>query len=301
MMHSDPDAPILPPARVSSSETEDLLVGAALEQAALEQVSLPQAVLEQVSLPQKALEVHRRLCALYHCPIPFFAERDPLSELISSLLSHRTKNRDSALAYQHLRQRFPTWAGVRDAVEDAVRAAIGSATWPEQKAPRIQAVLRRITELKGELSLSFLSSMTVPAAREWLEQLPGVGPKTSAATLLFSNLRRPALPVDSHHHRVAVRIGLVPSNASLTAAHRKLEGLLPPDWDAQRVYDHHEVMMLHGQRCCFFERPDCERCPVREICDFYSAQPADTQHASTQQISTQQISKQPTASTGRNA
>ena len=175
---------------------------------------------------------------------------------------------------------------MRDADEDAVRAAIKSATWPEQKAPRIQAVLRRITELKGELSLAFLANMTVAAARDWLEQLPGVGPKTSAATLLFSNLHRAALPVDSHHYRVAIRVGLIPSSASLIAAHRKLEALLPTGWDAQRVYDHHEVMMLHGQRCCFFERPACERCPLREVCDFYKAQKSSPQQASSRQLET---------------
>ena len=268
MMHSNPDSPVLPPASdsiVDALETHDRLFGE--------------------EMTRKALEVQQRLCALYHCPIPFFAERDPLSELVSSLLSHRTKNRDSAIAYQHLRQRFPTWAGVRDADEDAVRALIRSATWPEQKAPRIQAVLRRITELKGELSLSFLANLTVPLAREWLEQLPGVGPKTSAATLLFSNLRRPALPVDSHHYRVAVRVGLIARSTSLTAAHRKLEGMLPVGWDAQHVYDHHEVMMLHGQRCCFYERPACERCPLREVCDFYKAQQSSHQPASRQPAS----------------
>lgn len=265
MMHSNPDAPILPPARVSVA---DLLSA---------QDSLGSAALKQAALIRKALELQERLCPLYHCPIPFFAERDPLSELVSSLLSHRTKNRDSAVAYQHLRQRFPTWASVRDADEDAVRSAIQNATWPELKAPRIQAVLRFITELKGELSLSFLASMTVPEARAWLENLPGVGPKTSAATLLFSNLRRAALPVDSHHYRVAVRVGLIPANTSLTGAHRKLEGLLPAGWDAQRVYDHHEAMMLHGQRCCYFDRPACERCPLREICDFYNARHPNAQ------------------------
>ena len=271
MMHSNPDAPVLPPARASgadvSSDQRELLGPG------------------KSPLSQKALEVQRRLCTLYHCPVAFFAERDPLSELVSSLLSHRTKNRDAATAYQHLRQRFPSWAGVRDADERAVRAAIESATWPEQKAPRIQAVLRRITELRGELSLAFLGAMTVPVARNWLEQLPGVGPKTSAATLLFSNLRRPALPVDSHHYRVAVRVGLIAIGTSLSAAHRKLEGLLPTGWDAQRVYDHHEVMMLHGQRCCHVDRPACERCPLREICDFYTAHKLQAQTSSPQQPS----------------
>lgn len=222
-------------------------------------------------LRAKALQVHDRLCAAYHCPIPFFAERDALSELVSSLLSHRTKNRDSAKAYQHLRQRFPTWEAVRDAPEPEVREAIRSATWPEQKAPRIQNVLRLITERHGALDLSFLATMTVKAARAWLEALPGVGPKTSAATLLFSNLRRPALPVDSHHHRVALRVGLIAQNTGLEAAHRALEALLPAQCDAQRVYDHHEALMLHGQRCCFFDRPACARCAVSDLCDAFQS------------------------------
>ena len=220
-------------------------------------------------LRQKALKVHKALCTLYNCPIAFFAERDPLSELVSSLLSHRTKNRDSAKAYQHLRQRFPSWEAVRDAPEDEVRSTITAATWPEQKAPRIQAALKQITERHGELNLSFLAQMKVVEARAWLEELPGVGPKTSAATLLFSNLRRPALPVDSHHYRVAARIGLIAPKTSLEAAHHKLSALMPTDWDAQHVYDHHEALMLHGQRCCFFDRPACARCPVNGFCDAY--------------------------------
>src|SRR5919202_122755 len=156
-------------------------------------------------LRQKALLVHERLCQAYHCPIAFFSNRDPLSLLISSMLSHRTKNADTGRAVRALRERFNDWAQVRDAPTHAVEEAIAAATWPEQKAPRIQQVLRFISEQRGELSLDFLAEMDVGEARAWLERLPGVGPKTSAAVMLFSNLRRPALPVDSHHYRVAVR------------------------------------------------------------------------------------------------
>ena len=85
----------------------------------------------------------------------------------------------------------------------------------------------------------------------WLERLPGVGPKTSAAVLSFSRLHRRALPVDSHHHRVAVRLGLIPASVAVGPSHALLEAQLPPDWTAQQVYDNHEVLMLHGQRCCF--------------------------------------------------
>ena len=111
--------------------------------------------------------------------------------------------------------------------------------------------------------------MPVPEARAWLQSLAWrVGPKTSAAVLLFSRLRRPALPVDSHHHRVAIRLGLLPSNVDVGPAHAILEAQLPSDWDAQTIYDNHESLMLHGQRCCYHFNPDCGRCVVLDICPF---------------------------------
>ncbi len=220
-------------------------------------------------LRARALVVHERLCAEYGCPIPYFHDLDPLSELVSSLLSHRTKNRDSGRAFRQLRERFPTWEAVRDAPVAPVQEAISPATWPEQKAPRIQQILREITtRCSGELSLDFLSGLPVREARNWLESLTGVGPKTSAAVLLFSRLRMPALPVDSHHHRVAQRLALIPENISVGPAHRLLEAQLPPDWTAQQVYDNHEALMLHGQRCCYFRTPDCHRCAVLDLCPY---------------------------------
>jgi endonuclease-3 len=217
-------------------------------------------------LRAKALLIHERLCQTYECPIPYFHELDPLSELVSSLLSHRTRNADSGRAFKALRARFGDWAAVRDAPLAEVEAAIANVTWPEQKAPRIQEILRLISERRGELSLEFLAELPVPAARAWLQALPGVGPKTSAAVLLFSRLRRPALPVDSHHHRVAQRLGLIGADVAVGPAHALLEAQLPADWSAQQVYDNHEVLMLHGQRCCYFRNPACERCPVLDLC-----------------------------------
>lgn len=215
---------------------------------------------------EKVLLVHERLCREYRCPIPYFHDLDPLSELVSSLLSHRTRNRDSGRAFRALRERFADWAAVRDAPVAEVEAAIAAVTWPEQKAPRIQEVLREVSERRGELSLDFLEELPAPEARAWLESIRGVGPKTSAAVLLFSRLRMRALPVDSHHHRVAQRLALIPGALPVGPAHTVLEAQLPPEWDAQRVYDNHEVLMLHGQRCCYHRDPDCHRCPVLELC-----------------------------------
>jgi endonuclease-3 len=214
----------------------------------------------------KALEIHRRLCAVYGCPIPYFHSFDPLSELVSSLLSHRTRNADSGRAYKALRARYPEWEEVLAAPVDQVEETIRGVTWPEQKAPRIQAVLRAIRERHGALSLDFLADMPVTDARAWLESIPGIGPKTSAAVLSFSTLRKAALPVDSHHHRVAQRTGLIGKSVDVGPSHAALAALLPEDWDAQQVYDNHEVMMLHGQQCCYFQNPACGRCAILELC-----------------------------------
>lgn len=217
-------------------------------------------------LAAKALEIHRRLCREYGCPIAYFHDHDPLSELVSSLLSHRTRNRESGRAFRALRAFYPDWESLRDAPEGEIRTLIEGVTWPEQKAPRIKAILRAVTEARGTLSLDFLEGMPVAEARAWLEALPGVGPKTSAAVLSFSRLRGAALPVDSHHHRVAQRTGLIPPSMDVGPSHAALAALLPPDWDAQSVYDHHEVMMLHGQRCCHWRNPACHRCAVLDLC-----------------------------------
>ena len=234
---------------------------------------MPRAVSATPDEKAFALLINDRLCVEYGCPIPYFHSLDPLSELVSSLLSHRTKNADSGRAFRTLRDKWNgDWAAVRDAPTSDVQAAISACTWPEQKAPRLQAVLQKLTELRGgDLSLDFLGTMSVKEARAWLEQLPGVGPKTSAAVLVFSRLRMPALPVDSHHHRVAQRLGLIPTSVDVGPAHALLEAQLPPEWDAQRVYDNHEVLMLHGQKCCFHFNPACQRCVVLDVCPFGQA------------------------------
>ncbi|HEY1020749.1 MAG TPA: hypothetical protein VGE06_00490 [Flavisolibacter sp.] len=212
------------------------------------------------------MEVHRRLSEVYGRNIRYFHDLDPLSELVSALLSHRTRNSASGQAFKNLRLLFGTWEDVRDAPAALVEDAIAPCTWPEQKAPRIQQVLNKISSRRGNLSLDFIGEMDVTDARHWLETLPGVGPKTSAAVISFSNLRGKALPVDSHHFRVVVRLGIIDKKIGEGKSHRVLEAMLPPDFTAQEVYDHHQVIMKHGQRVCFHSKPDCEHCVLLDLC-----------------------------------
>jgi endonuclease-3 len=134
------------------------------------------------------------------------------------------------------------------------------------KAPRLQQILQLITERHGKLSLDFLADMDVYEARQWLEKLPGVGPKSSAATLSFSSLRAKALPVDSHHFRVAVRLGIIDAKIGEGKANRLLENLLPADFTAKEVFDNHQVMMRHGQQVCFYYNPACATCVLLDLC-----------------------------------
>ncbi|GAB2687040.1 endonuclease III [Mucilaginibacter koreensis] len=222
-----------------------------------------------VATPTKeefVLEIHQRLSDVYGRQIKYFHDLDPLSELVSALLSHRTKNRDSGQAFKNLMEIFGTWEAVRDAPTAEVEAAIKPCTWPEQKAPRIQQVLRLVTERCGDLSLNFLQDMPVADARKWLEEMNGVGPKTSAAVLSFSNLRAKALPVDSHHFRVAARLGIIDAKIGEAKAHKVLEDLLPPDFTAQEMYDNHQVMMRHGQQICHHYKPECTKCVLLDLC-----------------------------------
>lgn len=221
---------------------------------------------KDAALNAKALEVDKRLCQAYGAPFPFFRNQDPLSELVSSLLSHRTRNKESGRALAALKQRFPAWDEVRQASVEDIETAISAATWPEQKAPRIKAALQFVHDERGELSLDFLADLPADKAQAWLRRIPGVGPKTSAATLLFSTLRIPALPVDSHHHRVAQRLGLIPTGVGPGPAHILLRAQLPDDWNAQQLYDNHEALMYHGQRVCYYRQPACGRCVLNDIC-----------------------------------
>jgi endonuclease-3 len=209
-----------------------------------------------------ALRVHEALLAEYgdHAWRP----GDPVSSLVSTILSQNTNDVNRDRAFARLRERFPTWETVRDGPEEALAEAIRPAGLAPTKAPRIQEALRRITARQGEISLAFLAEMELEEARAWLLDLPGVGPKTAAIVLLFA-LGRLAFPVDTHVHRVACRLGLLPERTSRERAHELMEALVPPDL----YYALHLNLIAHGRAVCHARNPDHERCVLREECAFF--------------------------------
>jgi endonuclease-3 len=212
---------------------------------------------------ERILRVHDLLLSEYgdHPWRPF----DPVATLVSTILSQNTNDVNRDRAFERLRERFDTWEAVRDGPLDDVVDAIRPAGLAPTKAPRIQAALRRITEERGEIELSFLAALPVEEAREWLLSIPGVGPKTAAIVLLFA-LGRPAFPVDTHVHRVARRLGLIPDRTSREKAHDLLEELVPP----RIYYPFHLNLIEHGRAVCYARNPAHERCVLRDECAFYA-------------------------------
>ena len=216
------------------------------------------------ALSAKALEVTRRLTELYG-ELPF-SEKDPMSQLVDILLSHRTRDEQTAAAWENLLERFGSWERVRDAPTEQVQEAIANVNWPEVKAPRLQSIMRQITEERGNLNLDFLCELSIAEAAAWLNRFDGVGPKTTACVLLFS-CRLPILPVDVHVHRVSGRLGLIGKKVTADAAHSLLQALLAQD--SRSIYNFHKALLRHGQRICVFERPRCNKCVLTDLCDYY--------------------------------
>lgn len=211
-------------------------------------------------------EVARRLDLAYG-PRRWRRHHPPLDELIMTILSQHTSDTNTERAYRSLRARFPTWEAVRVARTGDVADAIRSGGLAEQKAPRIQMVLDAVLAERGALDLDHLAMLPLPEAKSWLTSLHGVGPKTAACVLLFS-LGRPALPVDTHVHRVARRLGLIAPEVGAAAAHAILEAMLGAD--RERVYAFHVTMIAHGRAVCTARRPFCDRCVLTECCDYYA-------------------------------
>ena len=218
---------------------------------------------------QERAELTYRLLGDEYGIKPWKPRREPMHELISTILSHRTTQANEAKAFSQLWEKYGGWEAIRTAPTADIAEMIAPANWPEQKAPRIKAVLDQIVAERGQADIGFLADLTPEQGLAWLETLPGVGPKTASLVLLFC-FHKPVLPVDTHVHRVSGRIGLIPQRATAEQAHTLLLELLPRD--ADMLWNFHLNMLRHGQKICVWERPRCPRCVLRAHCDYARAQ-----------------------------
>jgi endonuclease-3 len=189
--------------------------------------------------------------------------RRPVDELILTVLSQNTNDRNRDVAYMRLRERFPSWEAVRRAPEEEVEEAIRPGGISKIKANRIKAIL---DDLDGD-ELEWLPGAPIEDSRERLVALPGIGRKTAACVLLFS-YGIPDVPVDTHVFRVGWRLGLWNEKSKLEDAHDTLTALAE---DGDDAYEIHTNLLRHGRRICTARAPRCEECPLLSLCPYGKA------------------------------
>lgn len=191
---------------------------------------------------------------------------DAVAELVLTILSQNTADTNSFRAFTALRARYAGWDEVLAAPTDELVEVIRPGGLAPTKGPRIQHVLAEVREATGgSWDLSFLAELPLLEARGWLTSLPGIGRKTAAIILLFG-YGRPALPVDTHVHRVATRLGMLPPRTPLERAHDLLEEVLQPS----EMYPFHVELIRHGRDTCRAPRPICGLCPLTDACAYYA-------------------------------
>jgi endonuclease III len=208
---------------------------------------------------RRVVAIRERLRQMYGVPVNK-PNRRPIDELVLTILSQHTNDRNSGRAFKALKEAFPSWDEVRDAPVGEVEDAIRPGGLAQQKAPRIQTILR---ELGPEPSLDWTETAPLEESRAYLLSLNGVGRKTAACVLLFS-WGLPDIPVDVHIHRVGGRLGLFPEKASLERAHDEMLALVP----SEDVYEFHLNLIRHGRTICR-PKPRCGDCELRRMCPWY--------------------------------
>ena len=184
-----------------------------------------------------------------------------LDELIFTVLTQHTSDLNAARAFDQLRMTIPLWEDVMVADQDEIAKAIYHGGMSNQKSKRIKDILAAILDRHGVLEINFLREYSLDAARDWLMELPGVGPKTAAVVMSFA-LGMPAFPVDTHIHRVSKRLGLIGEKTTADAAHEIMEGKVPPELRFQL----HMQLITHGRQICKARRPLCGECPLSVGC-----------------------------------
>ena len=223
----------------------------------------PQIIECDPETQHKAAEIYDRL--MDHYGMPDWPTMPPLDEMMNTVLSQNTNDRNRDFAFQRLRDRFSSWEEVRDAPLEEVIECIRPAGLGNQKGARMQEILQRITAERGNLDLEFLHGWQAEEVRTWLTSFKGIGLKTASIVMLFS-LGIPAFPVDTHIYRVSGRLGLRPANMNVDVCHHHLATLFPPE-----VYGSaHINLILLGRRLCHARKPDCANCFLTDLCTYYA-------------------------------
>jgi endonuclease-3 len=216
-----------------------------------------------ISNRNRIVAIDRLLVEKYGKKI-FKGGTDPLTELVRTILSQNTNDTNRDRAFKSLKMSFPDWHRLADAPAAEIAASIKVAGLAEIRAARILKLLKAIYRERHEYSLDFLSSWPDNDIKNYLLRLEGIGPKTAACVMAFS-LGRNVMPVDTHVYRVSRRLGIIPSEMNVNAAHEyfaKMSNVIS-------LYQFHLNLIAHGRLVCHSQKPACGGCFLRDYCNFY--------------------------------
>ena len=212
--------------------------------------------------------MHSRLISAFGRIIrPDDKRRDPVWTLVQGVIGARAKTAVSNENSDRLIADYGTWEQVANADLGALTRSLKTATFPAMAAERLKTCLQEIIRQRGSVTLDHLDKLDTAEAMAWLERLPGVARKTSAGVMNTSYFNRKALVLDSGHRRVVQRMGLVPARADTARAYDALMPVLPPEWTAEDIDEHHLLGKRLAQTVCRPKQPACPACPVRSDCD----------------------------------
>ena len=192
--------------------------------------------------------------------------RTPEWTLVQGLIGARTKTAASNATTDGLLAEYGSWDAVARVPVEELTDRLHRQTFPAMSAQRLIECLHTITERNGAVDLSMLADMTTDAAIIWLESLPGIARKISAQVLNTSTLNRPAMVIEGHHRRIMQRMGIVPDRADTLKTYEVLMPILPEEWDAADMDEHHLLLKKLGQTLCPPRAVHCGDCPVRADC-----------------------------------
>lgn len=204
----------------------------------------------------------KELEILYGKPV-WNSRYNPIDELIFTVLTQHTSDKNAERAFDALKSKFIEWKYVENADPKAIAKTIYHGGLANQKSTRIKNILTHILNRLGDFNLEFLKSQKLDETRDWLMSLPGVGPKTAAVVMAFS-LKLPAMPVDTHIHRVSGRLGLIRKGTTADEAHKVLEEIVKPELR----FPLHTLLINHGRMVCRARNPLCEKCPLKHTCPY---------------------------------
>ena len=193
--------------------------------------------------------------------------RDPVWTLVQGVIGAQTKTALSNASTDKLLDRYGSWAGVAKAPPSDLQTILANQTFPSVAAERLSACLLRVLDERGAVDLRHLSNLPTEEAMAWLEGLPGVGRKIAAGVMNASAFNRRAMVIDGHHRRTMQRIGIVPARADTARTYDALMPVVPAEWSAADMDEHHLLLKKLGQTHCRPTRLSCSDCPVVDDCD----------------------------------